>query len=606
MDGTQIGTTNVGVPVTPNGVVPQVAQPVPVQNVQVVPQQVLPQDVIAQNNIVVNEVSPQAAPAAPVAAAPVVPAQVNTESAPIATIVANAQAPVVDATPITNEKAIKATGFFSFIFQFIALGFSSIFRYGTNAFNPNSIIDNTGEQIDDSKKVAANAKALERIELRKNNIRDNPKYIEMKAKLTKQMAESANQKYEAPVVFQYIAMNQEGKIVKGKFNGVSLLDVNAFLINEGLEVYSIETSDYLNFMYGQSKIMAIRMSTKDLIFWLTQLSTYLKAGIPLADAVRILSDQMSHGRENNKTQVFKAIVYELSMGTAFSKALEKQGNVFPSLLINMLKAAEATGDLESTLDEMAQYYSESEATKQEMKSAMTYPILVMVFAIGITVFILTSIVPKFVEIYDSAGVQLSSMTQFLIDLSGFLQNYIVLIIAAVVLIIITIVVIYKNVKPIRRLLQTAFMHFPIFGNVVIYNEITLFTKTFASLLKNNVYITESIDILSKVTTNEIYKEIMFNTISNIARGEKISESFKDQWAVPEIAYFMIQTGESTGDLGNMMQKVSEYYGSLHKSMVESMKAFIEPAMIGFIAVVVGGILVAVIMPMFDLYNNISM
>ena len=134
----------------------------------------------------------------------------------------------------------------------------------------------------------------------------------------------------------------------------------------------------------------------------------------------------------------------------------------------------------------------------------------------------------------------------------------------------------------------------------------MFTKTFASLLKNNVYITESIDILSKVTSNEIYKEIMFNTIRNIARGDKISDSFKDQWAVPEIAYFMIQTGESTGDLANMMQKVSEYYAGLHKSMINSMKAFIEPAMIGFIAVVVGGILVAVIMPMFDLYENISM
>ena len=150
------------------------------------------------------------------------------------------------------------------------------------------------------------------------------------------------------------------------------------------------------------------------------------------------------------------------------------------------------------------------------------------------------------------------------------------------------------------------MHLPLFGQIIIYNEITLFTKTFASLLKNNVYITESIDILSKVTSNEIYKEIMFNTIRNIARGDKISDSFKDQWAVPEIAYFMIQTGESTGDLANMMQKVSEYYAGLHKSMINSMKAFIEPAMIGFIAVVVGGILVAVIMPMFDLYENISM
>lgn len=504
---------------------------------------------------------------------------------------------------VAKEKGPTATSFVVYFFQFIILGFSSFFKHGTNMFDTNVMIDNG---VETAKEKDSKSKKAQKIELRKQAIRNNPKYIEMKQKLSSQLAAEAGQKYESPVVFQYTCMNQDGKIVSGKFNGVSKLDVNAFLLNEGLEVYAIETSDYLNFVYGKSTITGIKMSTKDLIFWLTQLSTYLKAGIPLADAVRILSDQMSHGRENSKTQIFKAICYELSMGTSFSKTLEKQGNVFPSLLINMLKAAEATGDLEATLDEMADYYTEINDTKQQMKSSMTYPILVMVFAVGIVVFILSYIVPKFVDIYESAGVTLSGTTQFLIDLSGFLQSYLLLILAVVILTIVTIVVIYKNVKPVRRFMQELMMHMPLFGNIIIYNEITLFTKTFASLLKNNVYITESIDILSKVTSNEVYKEIMFNTIVNIARGDKISDSFAGQWAVPEIAYFMIQTGESTGDLANMMAKVSEYYAGLHKSMINSMKAFIEPAMIGFIAVVVGGILVAVIMPMFDLYQNISM
>ena len=298
--------------------------------------------------------------------------------------------------------------------------------------------------------------------------------------------------------------------------------------------------------------------------------------------------------------------YSKLSGESLSEALEKQPKIFPKLLTNMIKSAELTGDLPVILDDMAAYYTEINETKQQMKSSMTYPLLVMVFAIGIVVFILSYIVPKFVDIYNSAGVTLSGTTQFLIDLSGFLQNYLLLLVAIIILVIVVIVVIIKNVKPVRRLFQEGAMHLPLFGNIIIYNEITLFTKTFASLLKNNVYITESIDILSKVTSNEVYKEIMFNTISNIARGDKISDSFKDQWAVPEIAYFMIQTGESTGDLANMMAKVSEYYGGLHKAMINSMKSFIEPAMIGFIAVVVGGILIAVIMPMFDLYENISM
>ena len=560
------------------------------------PQGVLPGQVVVNEGQVVN--SPQ-----PVLINQEQPTQVNIEQPVVVNQVQENIIPVSTSKKKKKEKGPTATSFVVYFFQFILLGITSFFKHGTNMFDTNVMIDNgvDTEKISDSK-----AKQAQKIELRKQGIRNNPKYMEMKQRLSSQLAAEAGQKYETPVVFQYTCMNKDGKIVSGKFNGISKLDVNAFLLNEGYEVFAIETSDYLNFVYGKSKLAGIKMSTKDLIFWLTQLSTYLKAGIPLADAVRILSDQMSHGKENSKTQIFKAICYELSMGTSFSKTLEKQGNVFPSLLINMLKAAEATGDLEATLDEMAAYYTEINETKQQMKSSMTYPLLVMVFAIGIVVFILSYIVPKFVDIYNSAGVTLSGTTQFLIDLSGFLQSYLLLLIAIIILVIVVVVVIIKNVKPVRRLFQEGAMHLPLFGNIIIYNEITLFTKTFASLLKNNVYITESIDILSKVTSNEVYKEIMFNTISNIARGDKISDSFKDQWAVPEIAYFMIQTGESTGDLANMMAKVSEYYGGLHKAMINSMKSFIEPAMIGFIAVVVGGILIAVIMPMFDLYENISM
>ena len=243
---------------------------------------------------------------------------------------------------------------------------------------------------------------------------------------------------------------------------------------------------------------------------------------------------------------------------------------------------------------------------QQMKSAMTYPVLVLLFALGITVFILTYIVPQFVSIYDEAGVTLSPLTVFLIDLSAFLKNYLVVLLGVIALIVIAIVVIYKNVQPVRKQMQIFAMHVPVFGKIIIYNEITIFTKTFASLLRSNVFITESIDILSKITTNEIFKEIMYETIGNIAVGEKISASFKDRWCIPDVAYFMIQTGESTGDLANMMQKVSDYYGGLHKSMIGQMKAFIEPVMIILIAVIVGGILIAVILPMFDLYDKISM
>ena len=163
---------------------------------------------------------------------------------------------------------------------------------------------------------------------------------------------------------------------------------------------------------------------------------------------------------------------------------------------------------------------------------------------------------------------------------------------------------YKNIKAFRYFLQTIFMKLPIIGKIIIYKEMTVFTKTFASLLKNNVFITDSMDILGRVTSNEIYREIMINTINYIGRGEKISSAFKDHWAIPEVAYYMMVTGESTGELAEMMEKVSEYYAEQHKMIVDSMKSLVEPILIIFLAVIVGGIMIAIIVPMFGLYSEI--
>ena len=149
------------------------------------------------------------------------------------------------------------------------------------------------------------------------------------------------------------------------------------------------------------------------------------------------------------------------------------------------------------------------------------------------------------------------------------------------------------------------MHIAIGTDVIIYNEMSIFSKSFASLLRNNVFITDSMDILSRITNNEVYRAILYKTINNIVKGEKISEAFKDHWAVPDVAYYMIVTGESTGELANMMQKVSEYYQLLHKNIINNLKSFIEPIMISMLAVIVGLIIIAVIGPMFDMYEQIQ-
>ena len=203
------------------------------------------------------------------------------------------------------------------------------------------------------------------------------------------------------------------------------------------------------------------------------------------------------------------------------------------------------------------------------------------------------------------GAEVSGLTKIVINLSLFLKKNIFTIFIFIFIFIFLTIFIYNKNKTLRRILQKIAMKTPVFSKIIIYNELSVLTKTFSSLLKNNVFITESVDILSKITRNEIYKNIMFKTINNISKGEKISESFKNHWAVPDVAYYMIVTGESTGELASTMKTVSEYYQELHKNIVLNLKTFIEPIMIVCLALVVGVIILSVIMPMFAIYEQIS-
>ncbi len=439
---------------------------------------------------------------------------------------------------------------------------------------------------------------------KKINAKQKQKLDADREQLLKMISDGQEKRYEKPQTFRYKALSPEGKVETNTFLGVSQLDIYTFLTGEGYTVYSIETSDWINFVYGShSKNIYRKLSTKDLIFFITQLGTYIKAGITLTEAMRILSKQLK--KDRNQHAITQSIVYYLTMGESFSSALTHQTGAFPQLVINMVKAAEAAGNLDETLDDLGRYYEEINKTQKQMISAISYPALVGIFSIAIIIFIMIQIVPQFVGIYAQAGASLNPLTLFVINTSTFLTKNIWYVLGATFGIIFVLVLLYKNVKPFRREAQVFLMHIPLFGKIIIYNELTIFTKTFASLLRNDVYITDSIEILSKITNNEIYKEIMLNTVTNITKGEKISESFKNQWAVPDIAYYMIVTGENTGQLADMMAKVSAYYQQQHSTIINSLKALIEPILIIFLAVIVGGVLIAVVIPMFNLYTQIS-
>lgn len=405
---------------------------------------------------------------------------------------------------------------------------------------------------------------------------------------------------EKKVMYHYVGKNSNEKIEKGYLSAYSKLDVHSYLLAEGYEVYQIEVAK--GFKLSMFSIKH-KMKVSELVFFLTQLSTYIKSGIPLVDSVKILSKQT---KKASVQTLYKAIIYDLTMGDNFSEALEKQGDSFPKLLINMVKSAELSGNLSETLDDMAEYYSSVSKTRKQMKSAMTYPTVIFIFAMTVVVFLLVFVIPSFVDMYRDADAEVPTLTLTIIAISDFLINNALLLILGFVGLIVGFYFMYKNVKLFRSIMQWILMHTPIVGKIIIYNEVTMFSKTFASLWNHNVFITSSMEILSKITNNEIYKMLIFDAITNIARGEPVSSSFKNHWAFPIVAYEMLLTGERTGQPGPMMGKVADYYQEEHKNAVNQVKTFIEPAMIVFLAVVVGAILLSVVLPMFGIYGEMGL
>ena len=403
---------------------------------------------------------------------------------------------------------------------------------------------------------------------------------------------------EPLISFRYKIRGSSGKIINGTFEGPSADEVKIFLQNEGYEVLEVAPRKF----YDIDINIGGKFTAADLSFSLTQLSTYLKAGIALIDSVRILEKQ---SEKPEQRKVYQKVVYELLKGQDLSAAMEKQGDKFPPLLVNMIKTAELTGDLTSVLDDMADYYTSKEETRKTMVSAMTYPVIVLCIAIGVIIFILVSIVPQFVEMYQDNDAEIPAITTFVMNASDFIVNYYALIIVGVGVFVGIFIYLYKKNKGFRKNVQLVLMHIPVFSQIIIYNEVYNFTKTFASLLNHGVFITDSMEVLAKITNNEIYKEIIARTIINLNKGVNISESFKGQWAFPVAAYEMIVTGEKTGQLGLMMEKVANYYQVLHKTLVKQMQSFIEPLMIAFLALIVGTILLSIVVPMFDIYGKIQ-
>ena len=207
--------------------------------------------------------------------------------------------------------------------------------------------------------------------------------------------------------------------------------------------------------------------------------------------------------------------------------------------------------------------------------------------------------------FEENNASIPMITKIVISTSNFLINNGLVLVAIIAAIILIYTLLFKKVKPFRKTMQSLYMHLPIIGNIIIYREVAMFTKTFASLLNHDVFITDSMAILSQITTNEVYSDIIGDSLDYLSRGAKISDSFKGKWAFPIVAYEMLLTGENTGRLPIMMDYVAKYYDDLHANYIKRLNTFIEPLMIVFLALMVGIVVLAVVIPMFSFYSQIQ-
>ena len=271
----------------------------------------------------------------------------------------------------------------------------------------------------------------------------------------------------------------------------------------------------------------------------------------------------------------------------------------------MVKSSELTGDLPNILDDMANYYESIDKSRKEVKSAMTYPTVVAILAVIVVTFVFVWVVPQYESMFNSFHQDLPGITKLTISISNFINANLTDILLIIILILALYLYLFRNVRSFRLIMQTIYLKLPVIKNLIMYKEISMFSRTFASLINHGVYISASMDVLLKVSENEVYRRIIKRTVDNLNAGGKISETFKDNPVIPVVAYEMIVTGESTGNLGEMLEKVADYYDGLNKNAAAAIKSLIEPALIIFLAAIVGVIILSVILPMFSMYNSLS-
>jgi type IV pilus assembly protein PilC len=343
-----------------------------------------------------------------------------------------------------------------------------------------------------------------------------------------------------------------------------------------------------------------KVGVKDLGVFTRQFSTMINAGLPMVQCLDILSSQLD--KEQFKKTV-STVMQDVEGGSTLAEALGKH-KIFSRLYVNMVEAGEAGGILDKILDRLAVYLEKAEALARKVKSAMMYPAVVFIVAIGATVFMLLFIIPTFAKMFTDFGGDLPLPTKIVLGVSDFLRSKWWLLAGIIVAAIIAFKRFYAT--EFGKFRVDAFMlRIPVLGQVIRKAAIARFTRTLGTLISSGVPILNGLDITARTAGNKVVERAVFATRESISQGNTIAEPLRAAGVFPPMVTQMIGVGEQTGALDEMLEKIANFYDDEVDTAVETLTSVIEPVMIVVMGVLVGGMLIAMYLPMFKLINVIS-
>ncbi len=343
------------------------------------------------------------------------------------------------------------------------------------------------------------------------------------------------------------------------------------------------------------------VSLDDLVVFSRQMTTLVGAGIPLIQALDILAEQVEREK-------FRVILHDMHQqvqgGKSFSDSMEKHHKVFSVLFINMVRAGESSGSLEEILDRVATYFEKTSALQKKVKSAMMYPIAVTAIAFIITFSMLAFVVPKFATIFEGLNAPLPAPTKMLIEFSNLIASNWVVVIGALVL---TFFLLGQFLKmPAGRMFWDSYkLKLPVFGPIFLKVAISKFSRTLSTLVKSGVPILSSLEIVSKTSGNKRLELIITSLMDSVKKGESISGPLGKSSVFPNMVVRMIAIGEETGELEEMLTKIADFYDTEVDAAVDGLTSLIEPLIIAFLGVVIGGIVIAMFLPILTLSSAIN-